>query len=311
MENIRKGGLKTKEVRWKQICAYIERVMNVYIILVIQLLFASATHIAAKAVIGDVDALTLTMLRNIISAVGFGSILVVRGVRIRFDKGYRRSIIVLGFLIVLNQYLYLYGMKYTTAANGALLYALTPIFVLVLSRFSLTEKITIQKLIGIIIAFIGITVVIFERGVSTSSEFTFGNIIILLAVITYALFTILGKPLVQKFGALSAAASANLAGVFLIVPIGFYTTVTFPYEHLHALDWVGIFYLGIGTSLIGYLLWYYALRRIDATRLAVFANGQPIVTSILSILFLGATMTPQFIIGGIVTLAGVIITQRK
>jgi drug/metabolite transporter (DMT)-like permease len=285
--------------------------MNVYVILAIQLLFASATHIAAKAVVGEVDALTLTLLRNVISVVGFYSILIVRGIGVRIDKEYRRSIFLLGFLVVFNQYLYLYGMKYTTAANGALLYALTPIFVLILSRFIHTEKITLKKSLGIILAFIGVTVVIFERGISTSAEFAFGNIIVLLAVITYALFTILGKPLVLKFGALSTTASANFAGLLLVLPFGFYNAATFPYERLHTLDWIGILYLGIGTSIIGYLLWYYALRRIDATRLAVFANGQPIVTSILSVIFLGATITPQFIIGGIVTLAGVIITQRK
>ncbi|MGA3288399.1 MAG: DMT family transporter [Bacteroidota bacterium] len=285
--------------------------MNVYVILAIQLLFASVTHIAAKAVVGEVDALTLTLLRNVISVVGFYSILIVRGIGVRIDKEYRRSIFLLGFLVVLNQYLYLYGMKYTTAANGALLYALTPIFVLILSRFFLTEKITLQKSLGIMLAFIGVTVVIFERGISTTAEFAFGNIIILLAVITYALFTILGKPLVLKFGALSTAASANFTGLLLVLPLGFYNAATFPYERLHTLDWIGILYLGIGTSIIGYLLWYYALRRIDATRLAVFANGQPIVTSILSVIFLGTTITPQFIIGGIVTLAGVIITQRK
>jgi drug/metabolite transporter (DMT)-like permease len=217
----------------------------------------------------------------------------------------------LGFLAVLNQYLYLYGMKYTTAANGALLYALTPIFVLLLSRFFHTENMTIQKFLGIVLAFVGVTVVIFERGISTSAEFAFGNIIILLAVITYALFTILGKPLVLKFGALSTTASANFTGLLLVVPFGFYNAATFPYDRLHTLDWIGILYLGIGTSIVGYLLWYYALRRIDATRLAVFANGQPIVTSILSVIFLGAIITPQFIIGGIVTLAGVIITQRR
>jgi drug/metabolite transporter (DMT)-like permease len=285
--------------------------MNVYIILAIQLLFASATHIAAKAVVGEVDALTLTLLRNIISVVGFYAILVVRGIGVRIEKGYRRFIFLLGFLVVFNQYLYLYGMKYTTAANGALLYALTPIFVLLLSRFFLSEKITVQKLLGIILAFVGVTVVIFERGVNTSAEFAFGNIIILLAVITYALFTILGKPIVIKYGALSATASANFAGLLLILPCGIYNAATFPFERLHTIDWIGILYLGIGTSIIGYLLWYYALRRIDAIRLAVFANGQPIVASILSVIFLGATITPQFVVGGIVTLTGVIITQRK
>jgi drug/metabolite transporter (DMT)-like permease len=289
---------------------YIEHNMNIYIILAIQLLFASATHIAAKAVAGNVDALTLTLLRNGIAVIGFYAILLIRRIDIHVKKENWYSIFQLGFLIVLNQYLYLYGMKYTTAANGALLYALTPIFVLLLSRFFSHEKITLQKSMGIALACIGVTIVIFERGISISDEYAFGNIIVLFAVLTYALFTLRGKPLVQKFGTLPIAASANFSGVLMLLPFAIYPAVTFPYGQLQAIDWMGILYLGIGTSIIGYLLWYYALRRIDASKLAVFANGQPIVASILSVIFLGASITPQFVVGGVITLAGVIITQR-
>ncbi len=285
--------------------------MNVYVVLGIQILFASATHIVAKSVVRDVDALTLTFLRGIISAVGFFAVLMGRGVKIRFRREHVRSIILLGFLATFNQFLYLYGMKYTTAANGALLYATTPIFVLILSKFMLKEEITSRKLSGIILAFIGVTIVIFERGISVSAEFTFGNIVILIAVITWALYTILGKPLVLEVGALSATASANFAGLSLIFPFGIYGAVTFPFGQLHLSDWAGIFYLGIGTSIIGYLLWYYALRRIDASRLAVFSNGQPIVTSIMSVIFLNATISIQFVFGGIITIAGVILAQRR
>jgi drug/metabolite transporter (DMT)-like permease len=285
--------------------------MNVYVILFIQLVFASVTHIAAKAVVGEVDALTLTLLRNVISVVGFYSILIVRGVGIRIEKEDRKSIFLLGFLIVFNQYLYLYGMKYTTAANGALLYALTPIFVLLLSKHFFGESISFKKMSGIILAFIGVAIVIFEKGISTSTEFAFGNIIVLFAVIAYALFTILGRPVVMKIGALSASALANFAGLMLILPFGMYNAAIFPYGRLHTIDWIGILYLGIGTSIISYLLWYYALRRVDAVRLAVFANGQPIITAVLSIIFLHYSITMQFVIGGTITIAGVILTQLR
>jgi len=285
--------------------------MNVYVVLGIQLLFASATHIAAKAVVGEVVALTLTLLRNVISSIGFYAVLIVRGLGIQLEKGQRSYIFLLGFLVVFNQFLYLYGMRYTTAANGALLYAMTPIFVLLLSRFLFKGKISAGKFLGIILAFVGVTIVIFERDVSASIDYTFGNVIVLLAVITYALYTILGKPLVLKHGALVTTASANFAGLLWILPFGLYSTVTFPFEGLQTTDWIGIIYLGIGTSIIGYLLWYYALHRIDAVRLAVFANGQPIVTTILSLFLLDYSITTQFVVGGVITIGGVILTQRK
>jgi len=285
--------------------------MNVYVVLGIQILIASATHIVAKSVLHEVDALTLTFFRSVISVTGFFAVLVIRGVKIRFDKESLRPIFLLGSLATSNQLLYLYGLNYTTAANAALLYATMPIFVLLLSKFMLKEEITLKKTFGIALAFTGVAIVIFERGISASAEFIYGNIILLFAVITWALFTILGKPLVLKFGTLSTTASTNLAGSLLLLPFGMYSASVFSFDNLHIIDWMGIFYLGIGTSIIGYLLWYYALRRIEASRLAVFANGQPIIATILSVIFLDAVITAQFIIGGFVTIAGVIITQRK
>lgn len=78
---------------------------------------------------------------------------------------------------------------------------------------------------------------------------------------------------------------------------------------VNAAHWAGILYLGVGTSIFGYMLWYYALGRIEASKLAVFANGQPIVATLLALIFLDYTITSTFLFGGIVTIAGVILTQ--
>jgi len=285
--------------------------MNVYAVLAFQIFLASLTHIIAKSVVRDVDPLALTCMRGLISAVGFFGILLLRRTKISLKSILTPSILIVGFLATFNQFIYLYGMKYTTAANGALLYATSPILVLILSRFLLKEKITAMKLLGIVLAFIGVVLVIFERGIDTSSEFLLGNIMVFIAVLTWSLYTIYGRPLVLQHGALPATALANFAGLVLLLPFGAYSSCTYPIDNLAMNDWYGIIYLGVGTSVVGYLLWYYALRRIEASRLAVFANGQPIVTALLSIVFLQATITMQFIIGGSITLCGVILTQKK
>ena len=74
-------------------------------------------------------------------------------------------------------------------------------------------------------------------------------------------------------------------------------------------DWLGILYLGIGTSIVGYVLWYYAIGRIDVSKVAVFANGQPVLATVLAMIFLDYTITGNFVVGGIMTLTGVIMTQ--
>ena len=164
--------------------------MNVYVVLLLQTLTASATHIVAKSVVQDVDTWTLTFLRALISSGGLLLFVFWRGTTLRVERADYGTIAFLAVLATLNQLLYLYGMKFTTPANGALLYASTPVFVLLLSSYFLKERITPKKSAGIFLAFTGVVVVIFERGLSLSSEYNYGNLVILTAVTCWALFTI-------------------------------------------------------------------------------------------------------------------------
>lgn len=284
--------------------------LNIYIVIFIQLLITGGTHIVAKAVVTDIDAVTLTFVRSLVSSVGLLALFIVREKRLKIEKKDWRMMFILGFLgLVINQFFYLHGLKFSTAANGALLYATTPVMVLVLSHFMLGERITRRKTAGVLLAFAGITIVIFERGVDFSSNYAFGNLMILIAVLAWAFFTILGKPMILKYGAFHTTCVAMISGMFLFFPVGLASSLSFPFAAITPLQWGGILYLGIGTSILGYVLWYYVLGRIEVSKAAVFANGQPIIATLLSLIFLDYSITGQFVVGGVVTIAGVVITQ--
>lgn len=283
---------------------------NIYFLMSIQVLIAGGTHIVAKAVVTDIDTGPLLLMRSIISSCALLAVYTMRYGRLKIERKDWGAIAWLGFLGVLsNQFLYLYGMKFTTAANGALLYAFTPVLVLILSHFILKEKITPKKSLGIFLAFAGIAIVIFEKGVDFSSGYAYGNLMILIAVLAWALFTIMGKAMIVKYGALQTTTAMLIAGAILYLPAGIYSAVQFPFSNMTGLHWGGVLYLSIGTSVLGYVLWYHALGRIETSKAAVFANGQPIIATILSYFFLNYSITGDFVLGGIMTVAGVIITQ--
>lgn len=286
--------------------------MNIYIILIFQLFIASGTHIVAKAVATDLDAVTLTFIRSIISSIGLYLLIAVRSKGIPIERKDWKHFAWLGFLgLPVNQFLYLYGIHFTTAANGALLYAATPIFVLGLSNLLLKEAVTRQKVAGVLIAFAGVTIVIFERGLDFSSDYTYGNLIILVAVIAWALFTVQGRPMIIKYGALRTTSISIILGGLMFFPFGLFSMITYPLQTITTSHWFGIIYLGLGTSIIGYFLWYYALGKIETSKVAVFANGQPVLATILAIIFLNYVITASFVVGGIITIAGVFITQTS
>jgi drug/metabolite transporter (DMT)-like permease len=69
--------------------------------------------------------------------------------------------------------------------------------------------------------------------------------------------------------------------------------------------WGGILYLAIGTSVIAYPLWFYALRRMEASRVAITSNTQPVITGVLSWMIFGERFSPAFLLGAALILAGV------
>lgn len=282
----------------------------IYIILLAQVLLASGTHLVAKAVVKDVDPVTLTFLRSCVSTVALGAIFAIREGRIKIRREDYGMMLWLSFIVIpLNQFLFLYGIKFTTAANAALLYATTPVMVLVFSHFMLGEKMTRRRVTGVLLAFCGVALVVFEHGVSFSSGYTYGNVVMFIAVVAWSLYTIQGKPMVIKYGAFHVASLSMIGGMILFLPLGIYGVSRFDLSTLTVADWHAILYLGLGTSVIAYFLWYYALGKVETTKVAVFANAQPIVTSILSYFLLHQSISGYFVIGGAVTLAGVLLTE--
>jgi drug/metabolite transporter (DMT)-like permease len=286
--------------------------MNIYIVLVLQVLISSGTHLVAKAVSSDINAVVLTCLRSSVATAALLVIFFAKEKRIRVLREDYAMLAWLSFLCIpVNQFLFLYGIRFTPAANGALLYATTPSFVLVLSSVLLKETITRRKLVGVAIAFIGVLVVVFERGVDLSAGYVWGNFILLLAVIAWALYTIQGKKLIVKYGAFHISALSMIGGTLMFLPLGLFGLAGFDFGTMTSLHWQGIVYLALGTSILGYFLWMYAIGKIDTTKVAVFSNAQPIVTTILSVALLHQSFSIPFIVGGCITIAGVALTQMK
>ncbi len=286
--------------------------MNIYIIILFQQLIASGTHLVAKTVTQEVNPVLLTFLRNCVSLLALLIMFFLREKRVKVERQDLKQLLWLSFLAVpMNQFLYLYGIKFTLASNGALLYGTTPALVLILSYFILKEEMTRKKVIGVVIAFIGVAIVMFERGIDFNSDYFFGNVMIFCAVISWSLFAIQGKQLVKKYGAFHITALSMIGGAIIFLPVGIIHLALNGMPSLTTANWGSILYLSLGTSVVSYILWFYALGKLDTTKVAVFSNAQPILTTMMAVFFLNQPVTTAFIIGGAITIAGVVLTQRK
>jgi drug/metabolite transporter (DMT)-like permease len=186
---------------------------------------------------------------------------------------------------------------------------MTPALVFVLLLLSKKERPVWTKITGILIAFAGSALIMFERGATLRSEHTVGNILIFFAVIAWALFTMLGRPLVLKYGAVYVTAVNMIIGTVIYLPLGFLMSDISQLALISNASWLRILYLAAIASVLNYILWYTALAKLETTKVAIFQNLQPIITTIMAIVLGRVVMTTTLGIGGVMAMAGVLLVQ--
>ena len=283
-----------------------------YILILIFQLLASGTHIVAKSVTYEVAPPLLMLFRSGIAAsLYFLWMLFNRKKIIKIKREDWSKVLLLGLLNVpLNQFLFLIAVKLTTAPNVSLAYALTPAFVLILAMSFFGEKKNYKKITGVIIAFLGTGIILFERGFDFTSDNFWGFLIVLAAAFNYALYTIIGRDFSIKYGPLYSMGITMIAGFFLYIPIFLMTGVPLEFTGISTVNWLEIFYLGAITSGVAYGLWYTILTMTEASKAAVFNNLQPVFTTIFSIIIFGHILSLPFATGGAMIILGVYVTQK-
>ncbi|WP_025025626.1 DMT family transporter [Caldalkalibacillus mannanilyticus] len=183
----------------------------------------------------------------------------------------------------------LYGLKYTTATEGGILTSTLPAVVAVIAFFILKERVSKYAMIGILLAVLGTTAVnisgifaIDQRGAAP----LLGNMLILGAVISEALFIILGKSISKKITPLAISTLVSLFGVILFLPLALYEAISFDFDQMTFLDWGLILYFGIVVTVVAFVLMYQGLEQVPASTAGVLTGFLPISSVVLSSLFL-------------------------
>jgi drug/metabolite transporter (DMT)-like permease len=281
---------------------------------ILHLILGGGTFVVARYVLLQADPFVVAFLRFILAAAVLCLIARRMGKRpdsLPISSEDKRKIIILGMVIIFfNQTLYLYGQKFTTASHGSLLFATTPIFVYLMAMKRLGETWSKMKGLGILLAVLGSAVIVFEKGLDFDYVILKGDLIIIVAVVAWAYYTVWGKPLVEKYGAFRVTAYALASGTVVYFPFGLYRFIVADMSQVDLYGWLAILYIAIMTSVVAYSIWYWLLKFMEASRVSVLINAQPVVAGILAFYLLSEPLTMPFIVGGIIILAGVTITQK-
>lgn len=237
---------------------------------------ASFTHIAGKEAVMQVSPWAVGFYRFTLGAVTLWGLMKLSGRSIVVEPSDRWRFLTLAVLAVpLNQMSFLVGIHHTPASHPALLYATTPAWVLLFALGLGIERLRWWKWVGIGLAMLGVAVLLGGEVLTLHREVVTGDLILLLAVISWSLYTALGKPIVERYGALETTFVVMMFGALLYVPLGLYVAGTADYSKADTAAWVGIVYMGVVTSGMAYYLWYWLLQRIRPSQVAVVACAQP------------------------------------
>ncbi len=205
----------------------------------------------------------------------------------------------------------LYGMKTTTATDAGIISSITPIMIFILAAIFLREKITSQKLLAIVIVVVGLVVLNMGNTSASMEGALIGNLLVLLAVIPEALFTILSKSVGKKISEMEAVILVNLFNFILFVPFALFSFKDFHPTHIETGIYAQLLLYGITGGIMFFLLWYRGLTKINANTAALFTGVMPVSTTLLAFIFLNEPITNSAIVGMVLVIIAIFVGCKK
>lgn len=284
-----------------------------YVLLTLMVLAWSANFVIAKFALRELPPFALLFLRVAFSNALLLALYFTSGQRRRqpLRAGDWRWFALLGlFGIAMNQTGFTVGIYYTTVAHSSLIIATTPIYVLLLATWMKLESFTGLKVAGLALAFVGVVVLTSEHGFGFGSPTFLGDVVTLGGATAFALFTVYSKRVSRRYDTLTLITFIYLAGMVVVVPLAGWQLLDVNWQQVTWRGWLGAAYMAAVASVAAYMIFYYALTKISATRVIAFSYLQPLIATLLGILILGEQLTPFLLTGGPLVLLGVYLAER-
>ncbi len=202
-----------------------------------------------------------------------------------------------------------YGLTMVTATMGAVIIATIPLFVPFASYLLFRERLTLMNRIGMVISFTGVLMVIFTKSMGVAVQ-PKGIILMFLAVFSAVGYTMLVKKLTDDYNPITITAYQSFYGLLMFIPLFLIFEVpVLDFRAASTSSLLAVLYLGVFGSGICFILLTIGIRELGAAKANVFGNLIPVVTAILSFFLLKESMPILKILGILVVIAGLLMSQ--
>lgn len=280
-----------------------------YILILFTIILFSTLEVTGKLIGADISPFAVTLYRFLIG----GIFMIPFAYKQQKDKKYNLNIKEVlklslpGFINVSVSMLFLQLAIYYGQANiSAILISSNSVFVAVFSYFILGEKLSIYKIIGLIIGLVGITTIILNHQVSNNEVLNapLGIIFACISSVSFGFYTVISKKYIHKYGNVVTNSISFLGGSLLLAIIslifGFDISINFTSKNIFFIAYLGIFVSGIA-----YLSYFAGLKRVSTVVGSSFFFLKPAIASILAYIIFKETLNSWQIIGIIIVILGV------
>ncbi len=286
--------------------------MKAYGLLVTLSIIWGLAFVAIKYLEPLLTPVNLTILRWLLASAAFLALAPFMGkTRQKFEKKDLPRFLLVSFANVVAYHLTLNASETVLSAGLAvLLVAVGPVFILILSWATLGEKHGSNIIQAVALAIAGSFVLAAGSDLTTGSNTITGILEALGTALSYSVFAVFSKPLVQKYGARPVTIWAGLTGTAMLLPLisgSFFTQAA----ALPLYGWMAMLYLSILSTVAGYMLFYTLVNRGTVSRLSVQLYLIPVVGVLGGALLLGEQVTVFTVTGGALMLLAVATATRK
>ena len=215
------------------------------------------------------------------------------------------------FGVVINQLSFFNGLVFTSSVNTAIIMTTTPLMALVLSYFMLKEAISVQKVLGMIIGFLGAVLIILNN--KKSAEATnpvLGNAMIFTNALAFTYFLVYVKPLIVKYNLFTVLKWVFLYGTIILFPIGIPGLMEVNWDFPPVI-WGSIVYVVVGITFLTFILNMFALKQLSPSVVTVYIFSQPALTAILAFILTGQLISLFSILASLLIFIGVYFVSIK
>ena len=212
--------------------------------------------------------------------------------------------------IVGNQFLFVKGLSLTTVINVEILSTTIPVYALATSILLGYERGSRKTLIGVLLSAAGVLYLVNPLHADLSGHSTLGNVLILTNSFLYALYLVISKNLVERYGALNVVTWIFLVGSLITVPVGIYSLQRENLAAISATVWIAVAFIIIFPTVTAYYLNAWALTRVPPSLVAIYIYLQPLIAFGFAPLILGESWSWRTIVAAVMIFGGVALVTR-